>query len=193
MSREELLELKELLERRARLEGDYTLASGVKSHFYYDATRVTLWPRGAYLVGSLLYDMIAGARAEAVGGLAVGADAIANAVAVVSELRGNPIPAFVVRDTDPKDHGTKDLIPSSFAPDGDLIREGRRIAIVDDIITAGGSIRRALRAVEDLGAHVILVIALIDRLQGGSDILRKEGYPLRALFRTDPNGYLIAD
>jgi len=110
----------------------------------------------------------------------MGADPIVAAVALVSHLDGNPIPAFMVR-TQPKKHGTQRYIERHLQPGG-------TVAIVDDVITTGGSILRAIEAVEAEGCRVGQVVVLVDRNEDGADELRRRGYNFAALLRVDNKG-----
>ncbi|MBL7119122.1 MAG: orotate phosphoribosyltransferase [Dehalococcoidia bacterium] len=149
-------------------EGDFTLSSGVKSDRYFEGQKVTLSPQGAYEVGKAIYDELVKVGVDAVGGLAMGAYPIAVSVAMVSHMEGRPIPSFIVREV-PKEHGTRREIEGG-------LKEGSRVAIVDDVITKGGSILKAIRAVEEANCKVVKVIVIVDRYEGGSDMLREKGY-----------------
>ena len=102
------------------------------------------------------------------------------AVALVSHLEGKPIPAFIVRK-EPKKHGTQRYIEGHLPP-------ASLVAIVDDVITTGGSIFRAIEAVEEEGCRVGKVVVLLDRNQGGADELRRRGYNFTALLSADAKG-----
>jgi orotate phosphoribosyltransferase len=178
--------------QRAPGEPDFVLASGARSRYYCDTRRVMLSPEGARLIGEVLFRLLDG-RAEAVGGLALGAAFIAPAVALVSGQHGRPIYAFTVR-AEQKKHGTGEKVAQSFHPDGrDLLCPGRRVAVVDDVVTQGGSIVKAIDEVLDRRCEVVAVLALVDRHQGGGDLLRERGLPYRALLDADPNGNLAVN
>jgi len=161
------------IEVGAFLRGEFTLTSGKKSNYYFDGKKVTLSPEGAYQVGKAVFDQLAGVGIDAVGGVPVGAYSMVAAVALVSHLEGKPIPAFIVRE-ETKEHGTKRRIEGH-------LKEGSRVAMVDDVITTGGSLLRAIKAVEAANCKVVKVIVLVDRNEGGSDRLRQEGYDFAAL------------
>jgi orotate phosphoribosyltransferase len=158
----------------AVLFGDFTLSSGRKSDHYWDGKKVTLHPTGAYLVGKAIFDLIRGLNVDAIGGLEVGAIPVATAVALVSAQEGKPIPAFIVRKNR-KEHGTRNEIEGFVPPDGS------RVVIVDDVITSGDSIQKAIEAVEQRGCKVVKVITLVDRHEGGCDRLRSQGYAFESL------------
>ncbi|MFC1944426.1 orotate phosphoribosyltransferase [Chloroflexota bacterium] len=153
-------------------ESKVTLSSGARSGRYFDGKKVTLSPEGAYEVGKAVFEEIAPFAVDAVGGPTIGADPIAAAVSLVSHLEGSPLPAFIVREQ-AKEHGLQQQVYGHLPP-------GASVAIVDDVITSGGSILRAIDAVEALGCRVAVVVALVDRHEGGSDRLRRMGYQFRA-------------
>ncbi|MFA4836369.1 MAG: orotate phosphoribosyltransferase, partial [Dehalococcoidia bacterium] len=162
--------------------GDFTLASGLKSPYYFDGRLTTLWPEGAYLVGKQVFDLIKDAGIDAIGGLTMGADPIVAAVALVSHMEGKPIPAFIVRK-EAKGHGTRRLIEGHLPVGG-------TVAIVDDVITTGGSVFKAIEAVEAQGCRVGKVVVLLDRNQGGADEVRRRGYKFASLLSADAEGNL---
>jgi orotate phosphoribosyltransferase len=172
--------LLEVFEEHAVLRGEFTLSSGLKTSYYFDGRMVTLWPEGAYLIGRKILHILVAAGAEAVGGMTVGADPIVAAVAVVSHLEGRPIPAFIVRG-EVKEHGTQKRIEGP-------LKAGARVAIVDDVITTGGSVLRAIEAVEAEGCRVVKVVVLLDRQQGGADEIRRRGYAFSAILSADSSG-----
>ena len=134
-------------ETGALLFGEFTLASGKKSGHYFEGKRLTLSPEGAYQVGKAIFDELAGINVDAVGGLAMGAFPIVTAVSLISHQEGKPIPSFIVREQ-PKEHGTHRKIEGH-------LKEGFRVAIVDDVITTGGSVKKAIEAVEAVKCKVV--------------------------------------
>ena len=162
-----LSRLADVLKERSVLKGNFTLASGRTSHYYLDCRRTTLDPEGATLVGRCILDLIdrEGLRPGAVGGLTLGADPIAAAVAVLSWQAGRPIPAFIVRKA-AKDHGTGRRIEG-------WLPQGSAALIVEDVVTSGGSSLDAIAAVEAAGASVAAVVAIVDREEGGAKALEK--------------------
>lgn len=172
--------LKKIIKENAIFRGDFTLSSGLKTNYYFDGRVVTLSPKGAYLVGKRIFDLITDLKIDAIGGPSLGADPIVTAVALISHLERKPIPAFIIREKT-KRHGTQKEIEGNLP-------KGGRVAIVDDALTTGSSILRAIKAVEKQGCQVVKIIVLVDRQQGGSEGLRKLGYNLTAIFRTDESG-----
>lgn len=157
----------------AFLRGEFTLTSGKKSNYYFDGKRLTLSPEGAYQVGRAIFDELTEVGVDAIGGVANGGYPIATAVSVVSYLEGKPIPAFMVRE-ETKEHGTKRQIEGH-------LKQGSRVAIVDDVITTGGSVSKAIEAVEAAKCKVVKVMVLVDRHEGGSDRVKGEGYDFSAI------------
>ncbi len=139
----------------------FTLASGRQSHFYFNCKPTTLDPEGMNLIGEILFDMIKDAPVNAAGGLTLGADPIANALAVISYQLGKPIKSFIVRK-DVKDHGTKSAIEGN-------VKSGESVVIIDDVITTGGSTITAIDHARRAGLVIDRVITLIDREEGGRE------------------------
>ena len=167
-------------ETGALLYGDFTLSSGKKSDHYYDGKQLTQHHEGVRLIGEEILDRLAGIDVDAIGGLAIGAIPIVTAVTLVSDIKGKPINSFWVREG-PKEHGTRKKIEGQF-------RKGTRVVIVDDVITGGNSIKKAIEAVRAEGCEVVKVIVIVDRHEGGSERLRKEGYNLEAIIDLPPSG-----
>jgi len=157
----------------AFLTGEFTLTSGRKSNYYIDGKRITLFPEGAYQVGKAIFDELAEIDVEAVGGVATGGYPMVTAVAVISHLEGRPLPIFMVREVT-KEHGTTRKIEGH-------LKEGSRVAILEDVLTTGGSVSKVIEAVEAAQCTVVKVISLVDRNEGGSDRLKKEGYDFTAI------------
>jgi len=200
MAREDIERLRELMQRHCVRFGDFTLASGRKSKYYYNGKRVTLRPSSAKLIADALVDVVLGSAAEAVGGPELGAVPIAVAVGLAALERGRDLPVFVVRK-EQKNYGARDLIVEPYADEsggdpsaeGPLIGSGTRVAIVEDAITTGGSVQKAIDAVEAVDAKVTLVAVLVERHEGGGDGLRSRGYDVLSVFRTDEEGHLYTN
>ena len=172
--------LKIAYEVGALLKGEFTLTSGKKSAYYFDGKRLTLQPEGAYLIGKEVLDRLAETDVDAIGGVAIGGYPIVTAVALISHLEGKPLPSFIVRDQ-PKEHGTQRKIEGH-------LKEGSKVAIVDDVITTGGSVSKAIEAVEAANCKVVKVIVIVDRHEGGSDKLRQKGYDFASIIHLWPSG-----
>jgi len=175
-------ELLELLKKKSVFHGDFTLASGGKSKFYVDCKLTTLDPRGAWLVGQGMHELIRkeelarGIRVDAVGGLTMGADPLALAIAMYSFSANdpNPLQAFSVRKA-PKAHGQTKLIEGNF-------KKGDTVVVLDDVVTRGESTLTAIDAVIKEGGKIAFIAVLIDRQEGGRDKIEAKGYPVVALF-----------
>jgi orotate phosphoribosyltransferase len=171
----ELEELAGIIRKRSLRVGDFVLSSGKKATYYLDCRMTTLDPRGALLIARQLLRKIRDLKlhADAVGGLTLGADPIAAAVAVVSEIEGQPIPAFIVRK-EAKGHGMQRFIEGW---DG---AAGSSVFIVDDVCTTGDSILKACEKAEEAGYRVAATFCVVDRQEGGAEIISKR-YPFYPL------------
>ena len=169
-----------VIERSFQYRDDppFTLASGKTSNFYFNCKPTALDPEGMNLIGNIIFDMLDDSEITATGGLTLGADPIANALSVISYQRGKPIKSFIVRK-DVKEHGTKGKI------EGD-VKKGEKVAILDDVITTGGSTITAIERAREAGLEVDRVIALIDREEGGRENIEKYVKRVDSVFtRTD--------
>jgi orotate phosphoribosyltransferase len=166
-----------LLAHRSARRGAFTLSSGRTSSLYIDARLTTMSPEGLVAIGTLGLAALRGSGwggdVQAVGGLTLGADPVAYAIAYASMLAGTPVRAFTVRK-EAKAHGTGRLV------EGPLER-GDRVAVIEDVITTGGSALRAADAVRAAGAEVAGVLALVDREEGGRVALESAGLRVLAL------------
>src|SRR2546430_5176972 len=169
--------LRELLRERSITHGDFTLASGRRSSFYIDARRTTMSGEGLLLIGTLGLARLAarGWAPELVGGLTLGADPVAYAVAAAARAQGQPLDAFSVRKQT-KTHGTGKRIEGCFTP-------GAAVVIVEDVITTGHSAAEAIAAVTTEGGRVLGVLAVVDREEGGRAMLEQAGHPVEALVK----------
>jgi len=170
-----LNELQNLLAERSAKRGKFTLSSGRESSLYIDARLTTMSPEGLVLIGELGLQALdqSGWNVQSVGGLTLGADPVAYAIAYASGLSTRSVRAFTVRK-EPKSHGTAQLIEGPFIP-------GDRVAIVEDVITTGASALRAASAVRLSGGIVAGVLAVVDRNEGGREALEEQGFPVIAL------------
>ena len=168
--------LRELLRARSLRTGEFVLASGASSSYYIDARLTTMSGSGQLLIGRRALAEIdeRGWAPDAVGGLTLGADPVAYAIAHAAAAAGRTIDAFTVRK-EVKEHGTGRLIEGN-------LRAGSRVLIAEDVITSGESALRAVRAVEDAGARVIGVLSVVDREEGGRARIETAGHPVVALF-----------
>ncbi len=170
--------LKELLLAKSYRRGEVTLSSGRKSDFYIDGKQTTLDAEGAYLCGKLLHGLI---RANpqpiaAVGGMTLGADPLVTAVSLVSFLEKTPIPAFIIRKQ-AKGHGTE-----SFIEGRSNIPDKATVALVEDVVTSGGTLLTVIERVVALGFKVGMVATVVDRQEGGAQALAAQGHELLSIF-----------
>ncbi len=159
------------------LRGNFTLASGKQSDFYFNGKTTTLRPEALNLAARLFLDLIAPEKVDRVGGLTLGADALVGAITALSWEVGRPVEGFIVRK-EPKGHGTGQWI------EGPEIKAGARVAVVEDVVTSGGS---SLKTVERIKAvqpdcTIVGVYTLVDREEGGCEALAAAGLPLKSVF-----------
>jgi len=170
--------LKEILLEKSYRQGSFTLTSGKTSDFYIDGKQTTLSAEGAYLCGKLILDIILKQQEpiEAVGGMTLGADPLVTAVSMVSFLEKHPIPAFIVRK-EAKGHGTGNYIEGLKN-----MPAGCRVALLEDVVTTGGTLLKVIERVESQGFKVGLVITVVERQEGGVKTLADAGYALESIF-----------
>jgi orotate phosphoribosyltransferase len=168
--RQRLMELVE----GALVREETVLASGRRSSFYFDGKLVTLQAEGAYLLARHLLDTLPPDSYDAIGGLTMGADPIAAAVAALSFELGTPKTAFIVR----KEHKAHGRMKQIEGP----LQSGARVVIVDDVATSGQSILDAVHAVEKEQCQVVAVVALVDRMQGAGELFSSQGYSFLPVF-----------
>src|SRR5258708_18542255 len=157
--------LAEIIRKRSFGRGEITLASGRKSDFYFNLKPTMLDPEGATLLAELTYEALRDDQLDFVGGLEMGAVPLAGAIAQISWIKGHPIAAFFVRKR-PKEHGAR-LAVEGLAKDESLV--GKRVVVVEDVTTTGGSAMKAVEAVREAGGEVALVLAMVDRGDGASE------------------------
>jgi len=154
-------------------EPSFKLVSGRMSRYYVNCKPTTLSPRGMFLTGHLVFDALRDEPVSAAGGLTFGADPIAMATAFVSELVHRPIKAFSIRKTQ-KDHGMIRWVEGDIQP-------GERVAVLEDVITTGGSTLQAIDRARQSGLDVALVVVLVDREEGGLEAIQREVPQVRVI------------
>ncbi len=155
----------------------FKLVSGSLSNYYFNCKTVTLHPEGMYLIGHVVFEMVKDMHIHGIGGLTLGADPIAFAVAFTSHTQGQPIEAFVVRKS-AKSHGTMQWIEGN-------VNEGNRVVIVEDVITTGKSTVEAIKRAREAGLDIAAVIALVDRQEGGRELIASLGYTVQSVITRD--------
>ena len=179
MKKENMQRLKKrlltLLKQKAFKKGKFVLSSGKTSNYYLDGRSITLDAEGAYLIASLILDMIKRDKIDAVGGPTLGADPIVGALAALSYINKNPLKTFIVRKT-PKTHGMNRQI------EGPALKKGERVVLVDDVATTGEALMEAKQALSVTSAKIVKVIVVVDRCEGAKENLAKEGLKLESIF-----------
>ena len=162
-----------LVRDKALKFGDFTLASGKKAKYYLDGKQVTLDAAGARLIGEGILDLLSGDMPAAVGGMSIGADPITAAVVTLAGVRDLPLKGFMVRK-EAKGHGTNRFIEGP-------VQSGDRVAIVEDVVTTGGSSILAIERCREFGLVVDRVVAIIDRMEGGREAFARLDIPFDSL------------
>jgi orotate phosphoribosyltransferase len=159
--------LLQLLTARSFKRGTFQLASGGTSTYYIDGKMSEVFSEGAHLIGEVLYERTKDLSIDAIGGLEVGAVPLSTAAVIAYHHHGRVMEGFWVRDK-VKAHGTQKLVEGNLKP-------GARVVILDDVITKGGSSLKAIEGVRALNCEIVLVLALVDRLQGAAELFRENG------------------
>ena len=174
------VELKEklfnLLNQEALKRGKFMLSSGKESNYYLDGRVITLTAQGAYLVGSIILDMVSDRDLDAVGGPTLGADPICGAVAALSYINNKPLKTFIVR-SQAKDHGALRQI------EGPALKKGDQVILLDDVATTGKALIEAKQALDKIGVIAKHAIVIVDRQEGATDNLAKVGLELESIFK----------
>src|SRR5437016_3455806 len=177
--------LRSLLLAKSVFHVDFTLSSGAKSSYYIDCKLTTLDPEGAWLVGQVMHGLIQqeassrGVEINSIGGLTIGADPLALAIAIysLSNRGAAPWQTFIVRKT-PKSHGQTKLIEGNF-------KVGDTVVVLEDVVTRGDSTINAITAVEKAGGKVAFVAVLVDRQEGGREKIEALGHAVVSVFVRD--------
>lgn len=177
--------LARLLADNAVIHESVVLASGRRSPYYVDCRQVLLDPEGAELAGQLCWDALASTDIEAVGGLTLGADPLVCAVSAAAWSNGRRVTGFFIRK-EAKKHGLQQWV------EGPFIEEGTPVAVIDDVLTSGGSLATAIEKARQAGGVVTAAVVVIDREEGGREAIEQllDGAPLLTLFTANE---LLAD
>ncbi|MBI1389992.1 MAG: orotate phosphoribosyltransferase [bacterium] len=171
--------LKEIIQSRSLLfttpERPFVLSSGQTSTFYVDGKKAVTSAEGLYCLSRLIWEEVQLLKADSVGGPTLGADPIAAGLSMFSYLAGRPIDSFIVRK-DNKTHGARRRI------EGADVR-GKRVILVEDVITTGASVLSAIQAVREERAEIVEIIALIDREEGAAEVFRKGQMKYKSIFK----------
>ncbi|HBE95480.1 MAG TPA: orotate phosphoribosyltransferase [Desulfovibrio sp.] len=165
-----------LLLQLSYVEGEVTLTSGRKSDYYFDCKQTALHPEGGYLIGRAFLGLLGKYDVRGVGGMTLGADPLVAAVSVLSHLDGRPLPAFIIRKQ-AKGHGTNQFLEGlkNFQP-------GDRVALLEDVVTTGGTLLTSVERVRAAGLEIAAVLCVLDREEGGRERLAQAGLTLESIF-----------
>lgn len=168
--------LARLLVEKSYREGDFTLSSGRKSDYYFDCRVTALHPEGSWLIGTLFNRLLLPLDIRGVGGMTLGADPLVSSTTVISHQNGRPLAGLLVRK-EAKGHGTGQFVEglANFQP-------GDKVAMLEDVVTTGGSLLKACQRVKDAGLEIVAVCTILDREEGGRALLQEAGYELLSLF-----------
>ena len=166
--------LKQLILEKAVRRGDFTLASGQKSNYYINGKLLSLDSEGLALMAEFFLMEIERENIQAVGGMTLGADPIVGAILTLADSKGLKLDGFIVRK-EPKGHGTRSQVEGP-------VKEGARVAIIEDVSTTGGSSKKAIDALKSLDCEIVKVITLVDRQQGARENFEKWGYRFSSIF-----------
>lgn len=156
---------------------EITLASGRKSSFYFNMKPTMMDAEGAHLIATLVLDNLSDIQADLIGGLEMGAVPLAASVAAISHQQGRPLRSFFVRKQ-AKDHGTQSLIEGLAK--GETM-EGKRVVIIEDVTTTGGSSLKAADILRAEGADIVRVITIVDREEGAREAFANAGLDLQPI------------
>src|SRR5690242_7324747 len=177
MNPAERSELLNLLARESYFERELTLSSGRSSGYYVDCKRTLYLPRGAYLAGEAVLELVLAAKVEQIGGMAAGALPVTDAAIAAAHRHGVALRGFFVRK-ETKAHGLQQQIEGAF-------RKELKTAVIDDTITTGGSSLQAVAAMREAGAIVTHAIALVERGEGAAGAFAREGLKYSYVFLAD--------
>ncbi|MFG0334029.1 MAG: orotate phosphoribosyltransferase [Maioricimonas sp. JB049] len=172
--------LVELFKEHALKFGQFTLASGKQASYYLDGKQLTLHAEGLRLISQGLLDLLEDVEFDAVGGMSIGADPIVAGILTVAAERGRPLLGCLVRK-EAKGHGTQKYVEGPVQP-------GMRVAVVEDVVTTGGSSILAAQRIRDFGCEVAQVATIVDRMEGGAERFASENLPFRSLLTIEDFG-----
>ena len=170
----------ELFRERALKFGDFTLASGKKAKYYLDGKQITLHSEGLRLVSEGLLALMKDVDATAIGGMTIGADPIVGGMLAVAAGQGRELSGYLVRK-EAKGHGTQKFIEGP-------VTSGQKVVIVEDVVTTGGSSLLAAERAKEFGLDVVMVLAIIDRMEGGRQNFEKAGFVFKSLLTIEDFG-----
>ncbi|MCR4666397.1 MAG: orotate phosphoribosyltransferase [Desulfovibrio sp.] len=168
--------LAQLLLKLSYREGDFVLASGKKSDYYFDCRVTALHAEGSWLIGQMFNHLLRDMPIQGVGGMTMGADPLVTATTMASFEQKRPLHGLLVRK-EAKDHGTGQFVEGlgNFQPND-------KVAVLEDVVTTGGSVLKACDRLRGAGLEISCVCAILDREEGGRELLSAKGYELRSVF-----------
>jgi orotate phosphoribosyltransferase len=166
--------LLELVNKHAVVHGDFVLTSGARSTYYIDGKLLSLMPEGLNVLARVILEMTKTDSVDAVGGLTLGADPIIGAVAALSHEIGRPLAGLIVRK-EKSSHGREKRIEGP-------LKQGMKVVVIEDVVTTGSSSFKAIEALEEADCKIVKVIAIVDRLAGGSEAFAAKGYRFEPIF-----------
>ena len=168
-----------LIKAKSFAKGKFVLVSGKESDYYLDMKPTMFDPEGANALSEMVLDELEDVEVDYVGGLALGAVPLISTITMLSHQRNRPLPGFFVRK-EVKDHGTKKLVEGLSNADA---LKGKRVVILDDVTTTGGSAMTAVEAAQQCGATIVLVLSIVDREEGAAEFYKQRNIPFECLFR----------
>jgi len=165
-----------LLERAFQYSPDkpFVLASGKESPYYLDCRRITLYAPSYKLIGELFWEELRYTDIEGVAGMSMGADPLVCSILYAALEEGRVLEGILIRK-EPKKYGTQKQLEGNFW-------EGMKVAVVEDVVTTGGSLLKAIKACEKEALQIREVLALVDREEGGKELIKEHGYELKSFF-----------
>ncbi|MFH1519324.1 MAG: orotate phosphoribosyltransferase [Candidatus Omnitrophota bacterium] len=168
-------ELLSLLKERAFLRKRIKLSSGRISNFYIDVRKVSLSPKGLYLISHLIFGLLKDRKINAIGGPTLGADPIVSGVCLLAHKHNMRLKGFLIRKS-PKKHGRQKSI------EGQILIPGEKVVIVDDVATSGSSLIKAIKVLKKARIKIAAALVVVDREEGAKEALARYQCPLISLF-----------
>jgi len=171
-------ELLKILKTDAYFKEKIILSSGKESDYYIDARRVTLNPKGAYLIAKIMLSMVEGEEFDAIGGPTLGADPLVGAIGVLSYQADKPVNNFIIRKA-PKAHGKQQQI------EGPLLEKGSSVILIDDVATTGKAFVQSIDVLTQSDIKAKKAICIVDRGEGAKEAVAEKGCELVSIFTVD--------
>ena len=168
--------LARVLLEKSYIEGEFTLTSGRKSDYYFDCRQSSLNAEGAFLIGSIFYDMLKNTDIQAVAGMTMGADPLLTATSLAAYAEGRKLHALIVRK-EAKGHGTSRSVEGLAN-----VENGEKVIMLEDVVSTGGSVIKACKKVEEAGLVVSDIFCILNREEGAVEAIQAAGYSVKAIF-----------